>query len=334
MDSSPPLVSIVCAWYNRPDYLKDTIESLLSQTCASFEIILINDGSKDPRVSEILATYSDPRLVVIHQDNAGFVVAIRSAISQARGRYIAIQGAGDISEPERIARQAKALDADPRLGVVGCLRRHEAVSAGKIATLGVYGKPGLATLPDFLEGGNPFSHGEVMIRREAYEQVGGYRPFFMFAQDRDLWIRIAGAGWHMVNLPEVLYVRRNFVGDGVSTNKSKLYLQQAFSTFARQCHYDRIRDGHDSIDLYGASAGLFRRPHAGLARASAKIAIQSLYKGEKDDARLYAKRALLEKKNGRTLATWLAVNVFVALPPLRRLFIRVIGKRAGWEALS
>jgi glycosyltransferase involved in cell wall biosynthesis len=330
----PPLISIVCAWYNRPDYLKDTLDSLLAQTAASFEIVLVNDGSKDPRVRDILATYNDPRLVVIHQENAGFVAAIRNANTLSRGRYIAIQGAGDISEPERIALQAKAMDADPRLGVVGCLRRHESVSAGTITTLGVHGKPGAALLDDFLEGGNPFSHGEVMIRREAYDQVGGYRPFFMFAQDRDLWIRIAGAGWNMSNLAEVLYVRRNFAGDGVSTNKSKLYLQQAFSTFARQCHYDRVRDGHDAIDLYGVSAGLFRRPHPGLAHAAAKIAIQSLYAGEMDDACLYAKRAQNEKRTLFTMATRLAVNASVALPVVRRLLIRVIGKRAGWEALS
>jgi len=331
---SPPLVSIVCAWYNRPDYLKDTLDSLLAQTATSFEIVLVDDGSTDARVRQILANYNDPRLLIIHQANAGFVTAIRNAISRSHGRYIAIQGAGDTSEPERIARQAKALDIDPQLGVIGCLRRHESVTAGKITMLGTHGKPGRALLSDFLEGGNPFSHGEVMIRREAYDQVGGYRPFFMLAQDRDLWIRIAGAGWRMANLADVLYVRRNFTGDGVSTNKSKMYLQQAFSSFARQCHYDRARDGRDAIDLYGAAAGLLRRPHPALARASAKIAIQSLYTGDIADARLYARRAVQEKKTPQTIAAWLSVHASTRFPILRHLLTRVLGKRAGWEALS
>ena len=330
-----PLVSIVCAWYNRADFLHDTLQSLLTQSFDSFEIVLVNDGSKDPRVREILDTFDDPRLIVIHQTNAGFVAAIRHAIDASRGRYIAVQGAGDVSEPERISKQVQAMEADTRLGVVGCLRRHEAYNVAGVSTaLGTHGKAGPASIDDFLKGGNPFSHGEVMIRREAYEQVGGYRPFFMFAQDRDLWIRIAAAGWKMSNLPDVLYVRRNFAGDGVSTNRSKLYLQQAFSSFARQCHDDRLRDGADAVDIYGASAGLLRRPHPALAEASAKIALQSLYLGDMDEARIYARRALEERCNVRTFATRLAVESAAHFPLLRRFYLKLLGHRAGWETLS
>ena len=331
---STPLVSVVCAWYNRPQYIQDTLNSLLAQSLDSIEIVLVNDGSNDPQVRAILDSFDDPRLIIVHQENSGFVTTIRRAIDISRGRYIAIQGAGDVSEPSRLELQAKALDADPTLGVIGCLRRHESVSATAITTLGVHGKPGIASLTDFLTGGNPFSHGEVMMRRQAYDQVGGYRPFFVFAQDRDLWIRIAGAGWKMENLEHMLYVRRNFAADGVSTNKPKLYLQQAYSSFARQCHHDRVQNGKDALDLFGDSAGLFRRRHPALARAAAKIAVQSLYNGEMADARTYADRALQEKWMPQTVAIWLAVKTSAAAPALRRLFIRLIGKRAGWETLS
>lgn len=332
-----PQVSVVCAWYNRADFISDTLLSLLGQTGVSFEIVLVNDGSSDRRVSEKLSEFRSPLLRVIEQPNAGFVAAIRSAIEAARGEFIAIQGAGDVSLPGRLAAQAAVLRDRPEVGIVGSLRKEVVVGGpadGKSVTAGC--RRPTPELKDLVFGSNPFSHGEVMFRRSLYDRVGGYRPFFKFAQDRDLWLRMGEhCGLHVIQ--EVLYERRSFVHDGVSASKEKLLLQQALSTFARQCYLDRSRYGYDPVDRYGLHAGLFRRPSGAYANFIAKLAIQALFVDHLDDAHFYARRALDEKLTLTTLTTKALISAAGKNSVLRRMMREVLRHHPNssiWAAKS
>ena len=113
-------VSVICAWYNRPAFITDTIDSLLAQDHDDFEVIIVNDGSTNPAVRETLENYDDPRLRIFHRDNTGFVKTMRFAIEQSRGKFIAVQGAGDVSYPERLRVQSALLEERPELAGTGC----------------------------------------------------------------------------------------------------------------------------------------------------------------------------------------------------------------------
>jgi glycosyltransferase involved in cell wall biosynthesis len=293
---NPPKVSVCCAWYNRSDAIRGTIDSLLGQRFDSFEIVVVNDGSRDPRVREILSAYSDPRLVVVEQDNAGFVNAIRRAIDESRGEYIAIQGAGDVSYPDRLRRQAGLLDSEPDVGVVGC--RCDGVVIGGPGD--GFREPGRLltkepTIDHFLRPPNPLGHGEVMMRRRSYDAVGGYRPFFKFAQDLDLWIRMARVCQFRI-LEETLYERRTFHDDGIAADRSKLLLQHKLANFARQCHRDRVENGRDYVDVYGQYAGLFGRPSSAFADFASRQSLQAFAVGDHDSAAFFCRVALRERK--------------------------------------
>lgn len=254
-------VSVVCAWYNRANYLRDTIDSLLAQDFQDYEIVIVNDGSTDPRVKSILDSYTDPRLIVIHQLNTGFVGAIGKAISVSSAPYIAIQGAGDISLKCRIKEQYNVLSNNSNIVGVGCLVRSTFISdEGCESNLRLRTpKKMQITRHDFKGRRNPFSHGEVMFRRSVYGQVGGYRDIFKFAQDRDLWLRMSECGDFIV-CNNILYTRRIFKFDGVSTDFGKLVIQRRFSLFARQCATKKDIDGYDYVDIYGHQAMLMYRP--------------------------------------------------------------------------
>lgn len=291
-----PLVSVVSAWYNRAQYVRDSINSLLNQDFDDFEIIVVNDGSTDPNVQRILEEYDDFRMRVIYQENRGFVNAIRRAIDESRGKYIALQGAGDVSLPSRLRFQTSILNDFPDVGVVGCGYENVIVggrgNGARIVKKVSLPEPGLR---DFLIGNNPISHGEAMFRRTFYNEVGGYREFFKHAQDRDLWIRMASKCKFRI-LERFLYERRIFNSDGISADRSKTLLQKAMSCFAKQCYYDKLNYGRDYVEIYGINAGLFREKSAEYANFCMRQAWQAFAVENNEDVEILRKISLKEKK--------------------------------------
>lgn len=295
-----PRVSVVCAWYNRADFVRDTVDSLLDQDFDDYEIVLVNDGSTDPRVREILDSYDSPRLRVIHQENTGFVGAIRKAIGNSGGEYIAVMGAGDTSLPARLRKQAEFLDTHPdHIGVACGLREAEVDNDWKIVRvrdLGLKARPEITHAQVLGRIHSPFTHGEVMYRRSAYEAVGGYRPFFRFTQDLDLWCRMSRYGGKYAVIPDVLYERRLFAADGIATDMRKHATQITLAFMALQCAREWDRQGFDSIDIFGMQAGLFRDRNSHLATYLAKIAIKYLKAGLMDEARFFTDVSLREQR--------------------------------------
>jgi glycosyltransferase involved in cell wall biosynthesis len=201
-----PDVSVVMSIYNGARSLGATIESVLTQD-ASFELIAVNDGSTDPSAA-VLDSYarSDRRVKVIHQNNQGLTRALIRGCRVARGEYLARQDVGDVSLPGKLSKQLSFARDHPTAALVSCGTRF--VGPNHEFLYNVLHDPSDATdrlltlrIED-LRG--PSSHPSAMFRRALYSEVGGYRSAFNFAQDLDLWIRLAERGDHIV-MPEILY---------------------------------------------------------------------------------------------------------------------------------
>jgi glycosyltransferase involved in cell wall biosynthesis len=241
MTETPLKVSVVCAWYNRADYIRASIDSLLAQDYPNFDITLINDGSPDPRVREILDSYADPRLRVIHQPNAGFTRTIRRAIEESDGFYIAIMGAGDTCLPGRLSAQVALLSANDRHVICGSWYN-------KVETSGTTLQKPRNVAPLRLNGYS-FSHGELMYRRRDYEAAGGYRDFFPVGQGSDLWMRLLRKGEGVV-VPELLYQQIIF-DDGVSRNLQKIAIRRELDKFRVLNEVVFRFTGRDAINDHG-----------------------------------------------------------------------------------
>lgn len=218
-----PKVSVVCAWYNRAEYICDTLNSLLTQDYQNFEIIVINDGSPDPQVQKILESYDDFRLKVIYQTNAGFTQAIRRAIDESSGEYIAIQGAGDTSSSSRLRLQVEMLMQSSGIAAVGtgCVQ----VAVGRILRRR-YFHPTKECTKESLRKNMPFVHGTTMFRRESYYSTGGYDIRFKYCSDWDLFFRILDKG-RIVGIDQPLYEQRMFA-DGFSFSPQHKFNQLWF----------------------------------------------------------------------------------------------------------
>lgn len=307
-------VSICCAFYNRSKHVKESIDSLLNQTHDKFEVIVINDGSTDPETNKILDSFDNKRLTVVHQINSGFVTSIKNAINLAKGKYIAIHGAGDISYPNRILEQAKHLQQNEKTVAVSCYFENT-VFGGK--NHGVSKKVASSKLKlsasDFINGINPLSHGEVMFRKDSYERVGGYRNFFTYAQDIDLWLRMIEIGSIDI-VPNLLYQRREFTSDGVSTNRNKLILQNYLAIFAKQCYLDRQKAGKDTIQEHGSAGVFFRTKNKQMAKFCALQAIECLHQDKLSEALKTITLSLNEYKSPLVIITYFAIKLSSIIP--------------------
>lgn len=201
MSGTPP-VSVVMSVHNGVRYLAAAIDSVLTQTLADLELVVIDDGSTDAS-PWVLAAYAsrDDRVLVLRQENAGLATSLNRGIAHARAPLIARLDADDIAEPWRLELQHAYLAESPDVGLVG----------GAVVFMDEDGRRfGEARYPlsdaeirrAFVTT-TPFVHSAVMLRREAFETAGGYRAAFPHAEDLDLWLRL-GAVSRLANLEETV----------------------------------------------------------------------------------------------------------------------------------
>lgn len=274
-----PPVSIVMGVHDAGAFLDATMESVLSQEGVEFELIVIDDGSADGS-GDLLEEYAagDSRVRVIRQPRMGLTEALIRGCSEARGRYIARQDAGDLSLPGRLARQARALDADPNLAFVSCWTEYRGPEMEYLYTKRDTGKPpepmhavvGQRYGAILVDG--PTHHGSVMFRKLVYERVGGYRREFFLAQDWDLWFRLAEAGGFQV-LPEALYVALVLPAGRSSSFRD---VQQRLGRLARTA-LELRRAGRSEAEILDLAATL--RPE-GSAQGARRLAAANYFIGE------------------------------------------------------
>jgi glycosyltransferase involved in cell wall biosynthesis len=194
--------------YNGQDYLRAAIDSVLAQTYADFELLVVDDCSPDDS-AKIAAGYDDPRIRLVHNErNLGQIRSLNRGLEEARGEYVARLDQDDACLPERLERQVTWLDARPRAALVGTwMDVHD--DGGRLVW--EY-RPRVDDMADcvflMLTNQHPFSHPTMMFRLEEVRAVGGYDPSVRFAEDQDLWRRLLLAGHRagVVHEPLVRYL--------------------------------------------------------------------------------------------------------------------------------
>jgi len=207
MPPKAPKVSVVMPVYNGAKYLRQAIESVLSQTFCEFEFIIVDDCSADASI-EIIRSYGDPRIkLVCNETNRGVAQSCNIGISRSQGVYIARMDADDISLPERFTRQVAFLDTHAQHGVVGTWAE---IWTEDIKTARVHRHPTESIVLKYeLLFDNYFVHSSVMVRADVFKIIGPYPigPQRPFPEDYALWSRVA-RHFDMANLAEYLHIYR------------------------------------------------------------------------------------------------------------------------------
>lgn len=217
-NSASPRISVVLPAYNAEKYVRDAVGSILAQSFADFELIVIDDGSKDG-TGQILGKIGDRRLRVIrHERNAGLIAGLNEGIEASTGKYLARMDADDICEPSRFLRQIEYLEMHPEVGVLGTA----------IRIINDQGRPGatfvMPVTPTDVEWAMPMlcplAHPTVMIRRNLLVEIGGYCTAAVYAEDHDLWWRLEQRTT-IANLPEPLLRLRKHSGNVTATQRDR-----------------------------------------------------------------------------------------------------------------
>lgn len=189
-----PLISAVMPVYNGQRDLREALESVLGQTFTDLELICVDDGSTDNSF-DVLSEYRD-RITIIRQTNAGQGAARNTGVRRSSGRYIAFIDQDDRWYPSKLEQQVAALSADPEAVLVysnsdrmdenSCLTEVGATMSERPSAL-------LSPLGRLIEEGLVLPS-SMLVRRDAFEQVGGFDPELRGFEDFDLSARLKMVG--------------------------------------------------------------------------------------------------------------------------------------------
>ena len=194
------LLSVVLPVRNGRPFVRDAVSSILEQTFASFELVVVDNLSTD-ETATIVESFRDSRIRLVEGPIPGGPAAFNTGWRIARGRYIARMDADDISLPDRFATQLDYMNHHQNVDIIG----------SQILRIDESGTPlGPSQFPTVSSAVHqasryifPVSNPTLMFRREVLSTIHGYREFSP-AADYDMILRAIESGFCVANLPEIL----------------------------------------------------------------------------------------------------------------------------------
>lgn len=222
-----PLISIILATYNGARFLSETIDSVLSQDYSHFELIIIDDASTDHRVGDIMDTYTikDNRIIWFRNEkNMERSWSKNFWVSQAKGSYIAFVDDDDTWESTKLSKQIWVLLSEKGVWMLGTFARFINES-GEVLSQTNHLKADIHAIKSNILLSNQFIHSSVLLRKEVFQSVWGFRQELSLCEDYDLWLRILEkTGWKNIPEPLVNYRLRNS-----NTTAKNLYRMKYYS---------------------------------------------------------------------------------------------------------
>ncbi len=192
-----PIVSIIMGVYNKEKFIRESVKSVLNQTLKNFELIMVNDQSKDNswKIMQELAK-KDKRIKVIkNKENLGSTMARNVALKLSKGKYIAILDADDLMYPKRLEKQSSYLDRHEKIFLIGTSARFIDESGKLLRTFWKWHR-----FPDIvdrrLNSGCVFVHSSIMFRNDGTR----YNEKYKRGEDWEFYLRARKEGKKMLNL--------------------------------------------------------------------------------------------------------------------------------------
>ncbi len=187
-----PLVSVIVPLFNSERYLQETIAGVLAQTFRDFEIILMDDGSKDS-TAKIVRSFNDPRIRYFYKENEGLSETRNKAIRESKGELIAFLDHDDVWLEEKLAKEVALLTGNDALGLV----YSDAYILFNDKTSGVTyfkrsnPKKGMILKDLLFDSVNFIPLPTVLMKRKVFDEVGDFNKDFKIGEEYELFLRVA-----------------------------------------------------------------------------------------------------------------------------------------------
>jgi glycosyltransferase involved in cell wall biosynthesis len=247
-----PLVSIVTSTYNHAQYLREAVDSVLSQSYPNIEYLVFNDGSKD-QTENILKSYGD-KFYWETQENMGEVATLNKAFKQAKGKFIGKLSSDDRLYPDAVERLVEKLDN--RSDAVVAFGDFDLINENGKVVKRIY-KPefnAVRAVRDHI----CYPGTGHLIRREIFEKLGGFDPQFRIVFDMDFWWN-AGLEGDFIHIQEPLSGFRihdqsqSFRGGERMAKETVHMVKKFFAQPDLPAAYQGIKDKAFSSGYYSAS---------------------------------------------------------------------------------
>lgn len=201
-----PTVTVVIPCFNHGQFVAHAVDSALRQLGAAVQVVVVNDGSTDDTTARACdAAATDPRVHVIHQENAGLPAARNTGAKLASkygSEFLVFLDADDWIEPSFVQELAKAIRADTAAEVSHAYCQERLVEMGR----GIWQVPAWDPKLLLVTNLHPVT---ALVRRKHFEAVGGFDETLRSGyEDWDLWLRFSACGWRGVRVREPLFVWR------------------------------------------------------------------------------------------------------------------------------
>ena len=248
-----PEISCILPVYNGEGFIAEAIQSVLVQTFEDFELIVVDDGSRDgsPAILQSCAD-KDSRVKVITKENGGIVSALNAGLEAAQGKYIARMDADDIMFPNRLELQRNFLETHPDVVMVGGLlhsidEHGQGIQEPDNHNVGkdpVYTPHNLLIYPPKVP--RPL-HPLIMLRKKALQDIGGYRDAYRHVEDYDMYLRICKCG-KVADIQEMLLYYR-IHSDNISVRNLQEQEQNAARADLEAVEKERAENGTHPLKI-------------------------------------------------------------------------------------
>jgi glycosyltransferase involved in cell wall biosynthesis len=218
-----PDVSIIIPAYQCARYLGMTLDSVYAQTFTNYEVIVVNDGSPDTREIERCLASRGGRVIYLKQKNRGPSAARNAGLLVARGRFVAFLDADDYWEPNHLAEQLAFINCDPRidLAYADALMVDDSHLAAR-TFMEESPSIGEVTFEGLLDERCTVLLSSVVARKQSVMAVGMFDESLRYAEDYDLWLRMAKRGARLAYQRKVLLSKRRH-SESLSADSKKLF---------------------------------------------------------------------------------------------------------------
>ncbi len=281
------MISVVMPVFNGEKFLKIAIESILNQTYIDFELVIINDGSKD-KSAEIIKSYQDKRILFLENEgNKGIFYTRNRLFEEAKGDYIAILDCDDYAEPTRLEKQVNFLDKNEEFGLVGSWITLIDDENNEKGTWNLEHCP--ERIPAKLLFLNQFAQSSVMIRKQFADLK--YREEYPPAEDYDLWTRIAHKT-RVTNLAESL-VKYRIHDQNISQTQSEKANRNILKIYKNQLEELGIYPDQEDLHIHKKVGNMDFDKNNKLFFEKAKNWLELLY-SKNEQVEIYNKMAFNE----------------------------------------